>query len=228
MAVANVLSPTTVAVYIPGMAGNYIFQRDGSTNWWIKLRSGGKRIERSLGTSDRREAEVLAAPLIGAHKARLLAARPRLERIWRHRLEPGREHVGEDGARIIATEKDLFYIDRDGAITKTEPNSELTTQAFNKCEPVRSIAFRSRKAAVSFITTDRPSPAKKNANGDDAILETYLTHANVSGYFEREAPKSSDPNCCDAYSSLSLAPACGLPRLLDNVVGDSEHRRWDG
>ena len=24
-------------------------------------------------------------------------------------------------------------------------------------------------------------------NGDDAILETYLKHANISGYFEREA-----------------------------------------
>ena len=57
---------------------DFIFKRDGSDNWWIKLRSGGKRIEKSLGTSDRLHAESLAAPMIGEHKGRLLAARPHL------------------------------------------------------------------------------------------------------------------------------------------------------
>jgi hypothetical protein len=32
---------------------------------------------------------------------------------------------------------------------------------------------------------DRPKAATKN--GDDAIIETYLRHANVTGYYEREA-----------------------------------------
>ena len=79
----------------------YIFQRDDSAMWWIKLRSGGRRIEQSLGTSDRREAEIIALPMIAEHKARLLAARPRIERIWRHRFEPGRLHTGEDGSRDL-------------------------------------------------------------------------------------------------------------------------------
>ena len=43
---------------------DFIFQRPGSDNWWIKLRSGGQRTERSLGTPDRQLADVLAAPLI--------------------------------------------------------------------------------------------------------------------------------------------------------------------
>src|SRR5437588_798244 len=59
--------------------GGYIFQRSGSNNFWIKLRSRAGRVEKSLGTSDRREAEILALPLIAEHKAALLAARPRLE-----------------------------------------------------------------------------------------------------------------------------------------------------
>ena len=32
---------------------------------------------------------------------------------------------------------------------------------------------------------DRPTPPTKN--GDDAILETYLKHRNITGHFEREA-----------------------------------------
>jgi len=56
-----------------------LFRRDDSTNWWVRLRSGNQRIEKSLRTSDRREAEILAAPMIAEHKAALLAARRRLE-----------------------------------------------------------------------------------------------------------------------------------------------------
>ncbi|MGA8616012.1 MAG: hypothetical protein WB760_30865, partial [Xanthobacteraceae bacterium] len=59
---------------------DYLFQRPGSANWYIKLQGPGvHRIEKSLGTSDRRQADILALPMIAEHKARLLAARPRLE-----------------------------------------------------------------------------------------------------------------------------------------------------
>ena len=40
--------------------GSYLFRRDGSTNWWVRLRSGDQRIEKSLRTSDRRGAEILS------------------------------------------------------------------------------------------------------------------------------------------------------------------------
>ncbi len=47
----------------------YLYQRPGSTKWWIPtLRYpadlGLKTFQKSLGTSDKREAEVLALPLI--------------------------------------------------------------------------------------------------------------------------------------------------------------------
>jgi integrase len=170
---------------------DYIFQREGSGNWWIKLRSPEGRTERSLGTSDRRQAEIIALPMIAEHKARLFAARPRIERVWRHKLEPGREHVGEDGGRILATNKDLFYIDHTGAITKTEPNGGLVPQFFVGGVPVRSFTTRSQKAALSIFEAYRAgnprpaAPAKKN--GDDAMLETYLRHKNVHFRIEREA-----------------------------------------
>jgi hypothetical protein len=100
--------------------GSYLFRRDGSANWWVRLRSGNRRIEKSLRTSDRREAEILAVPMVAAHKATLLAARPRLE-MTPYTLDPG-EHIGPNGERVIATTRELIYLDAAGALIKTEPN----------------------------------------------------------------------------------------------------------
>ena len=63
----------------PSRRRDYIFQRPGSSNWYIKLRSPGeKRKEISLGTPDRAQAEILALPMVAEHKKALLANRPRL------------------------------------------------------------------------------------------------------------------------------------------------------
>ena len=101
--------------------GSYFFRRDGSTNWWVRLRSGNQRIEKSLRTSDRRVAETLAAPMVAAHKAALLAARPHLE-MTPYTLDPG-EHIGPTGEHVIATTRELIYLDAAGALIKTEPNA---------------------------------------------------------------------------------------------------------
>ena len=171
--------------------GSYLFRRDGSTNWWVRLRSGNQRIEKSLRTSDRREAETLAAPMVAAHKAALLAARPRLE-MTPYTLDPG-EHIGLNGERVIATTRELIYLDVTGALIKTEPNG-----------PARRLVNMPMGAVIIDEGTTRPlaelrrigpiidfAKLRREAapikNGDDAILETYLKHANISGYFEREA-----------------------------------------
>jgi hypothetical protein len=46
---------------------DYLFLRAGSRNWHIKLQSPDKRVEKSLGTTHRREAEILASPMIAEH-----------------------------------------------------------------------------------------------------------------------------------------------------------------
>jgi hypothetical protein len=46
---------------------DWIFQRPGSANWYIKLRSDGKYIEKSLGTSDREQAIILSLPMVAEH-----------------------------------------------------------------------------------------------------------------------------------------------------------------
>ena len=171
--------------------GSYLFRRDGSTNWWIRLRAGDQRTEKSLRTSDRREAEILAAPMVAAHKAALLAARPRLE-MTPYTLDPG-EHTGLNGERVIATTRELIYLDVTGALIKTEPNG-----------PARRLVNMPMGAVITDEGTTRPlaelrrigpiidlAKLRREAapikNGDDAVLETYLKHANITGYFEREA-----------------------------------------
>ena len=79
--------------------------------WWIKLQAPGKRTEKSLGTSDRRQAEMLALPLISEHKAALLAAKLHLETKWRRQYEPGL-HNGPNGERVAATERELAFMMR--------------------------------------------------------------------------------------------------------------------
>jgi hypothetical protein len=46
---------------------DYLFLRPGPRNWHIRLQTPGKRTEKSLGTSDRVQAELLALPLIAEH-----------------------------------------------------------------------------------------------------------------------------------------------------------------
>src|ERR1700721_156913 len=81
---------------------DYLFLRNGSRNWQIKLQyPSGQRVEKSLGTSDRAQAEILALPYIQDHKMRLLEARPGVQVTWRHRFAPGQEHITPEGGRVV-------------------------------------------------------------------------------------------------------------------------------
>ncbi len=164
---------------------DYLYQRPGSQNWYLRLQTPGNRIEQSLRTSDRREAEILALPEIAKHKAALLAARPRFETIWQHQYERGREHVGPDGGRILATDRELFFIGHNGSITRTEPNGGPAHRLVGGPLTLRSLAEAVIDADFGEGRGERPTVATKN--GDDVVLETYLRQQNVTGHFEREA-----------------------------------------
>ncbi len=167
---------------------DHIFQRPQSQNFYVRLRDeNGRRFVQSLGTNDRREAEVKAGPLITEHKARILAARPRVETVWQHRLEPGREHVGEDGGKIIATEKELIHIGHNGAIIKQEPNGGLAHRLVSR-EPLTAygvVQALLNAEGEEFGPVARPTVATKNS--DDALLETYLKHNGIDGLREKQA-----------------------------------------
>ena len=61
--------------------------------------------------------------MVAAHKTALLAARPRLE-MSPYTLDPG-EYTGPDGERVIATTREVIYLNAAGALIKTEPNNPL-------------------------------------------------------------------------------------------------------
>ncbi len=154
---------------------DYLFQRPGSRNWHIRFQ-GEERTERSLGVSDRRQAEIIALPMIAAHRAKVLARQPRFVSGWWHEYEPGREHALPDGTKIIATNDQLIYIGHNGSIIRTEPNGgPQYTHPTRLKEPSFELFDREREGAP---------PAK---DGDDKLFETYLTHANVGPKYAPEA-----------------------------------------
>ncbi len=165
--------------------GSYLFQRPGSSNWWIRLRSPGGRQEKSLGTADKRQAELLALPLITQHKAALMAVRPRLETVWACRLVPGL-HDNPDGGRIAATKRELSFYDAAGKLLRTEPNGGPEQRLMAGPYARQAQAIRVARSR-SLLEPRRERPAASAKSGDDAIFETYLKHANITGFFEREA-----------------------------------------
>jgi integrase len=183
---------------------DYLFLRPGSKNWHIKLQSPDGRKEFSLGTSDRRLADQLANPLIAEHKAKLLAAKPRIEVQWHHEYAPGREHVTSDGTRIIATDRELLFMDSNGAITGTAPNGG-PTQVLLGLERRMGIPF---PVPIGDADTSRPILLTKNE--DDDLFEAYLKEKGISGYFLREAR-----TVWELFKSL-----CGI-RLKDATRDDA-------
>src|SRR5580704_607346 len=164
---------------------DYIFQRAGSSSWYVKLRSPGeKRKEVSLGTADRAQAEILSLPMIADHKAKLLAARPRLEKTWAPQLAPGLHDAPKlldlgytlpEGGRIFATDRELHYLDASGATVRTAPNGMPALRLVGRGPEAVRLLNNLGKA-------ERPTVLTKDA--DDALLETYITHKGVSGYRE--------------------------------------------
>jgi integrase len=153
---------------------DYLFLRPGSRNWQIKLQHPGGRIEKSLGTPDRAQAEILALPYVQEHKVRLLEARPGIQVQWRHRFTPGQEHIMPGGERIVADDRELIFLNHNGAIVRKEPNGEFA---------VAIPPLREQKAIVR-----REEQRQRSASSpDDALIETYLKHKNITGYYEREA-----------------------------------------
>ena len=73
----------------------------------------------------------------------------------------------------------------DGGILKTEPNGGVAYGLVGGPLSVHSIAKAFLEADFEHDPGQRPKVQAKN--GDDALLETYLKHANITGYFEREA-----------------------------------------
>jgi integrase len=165
---------------------DYLFQRPGSSNWWIKLQSPGKRVEKSLGTRDKKEAEIIALPLIARHKAALLAARPRMETVWRYEYEPSADmQDASNGERVLASETELKFYGPDGKLLRTTPNGGPSFRVVNLQHRL-GIPFVDERM-IGFTEEARARARAKPKTDDDKVLETYIEHRKITGYIEREA-----------------------------------------
>jgi integrase len=181
--------------------GSYIFQRPGSSNWYVQLRSPDGRKVVSLKTADKLQAQIDAAPMIAEHKAKLLAARPRFDAVWKHAMEPGREHAGSDGGKIVATDKELIHIGHNGNVLKIEPNGGRALQLVSNKENVGDSNWR---FAAAFLNADgspkfdqAARPVVKAKTGDDMLFQTYIDSGarkgrGLDGYARKEAQATWD------------------------------------
>ena len=163
---------------------DYLFQRPGSSNWWIKLQSPGKRVEKSLGTRDKKEADIIALPMVAHHKAALLAARPRMETVWRYEYEPSADmQDASNGERVLASATELKFYGPNGKLLRTTPNGG----------PSFRIVNLQHRLGIPFVDermiglTEEAGARTKPKTDDDKVLETYIEHRKITGYIEREA-----------------------------------------
>jgi integrase len=183
---------------------DYLYQRPGSVNWWLRLPGpDGKRVAGSLGTPDRRKAEILALPLIAAHKQTLLTGRLRMGLKMVRRYDPGTYDMpappsaefpeladlpawdafrNNDAARFLATEATLIFLDANGVPTgRQEPN--LIEAAY----PIEHGPVSERTLVRAYREAKTPPIAKREPNADDALIETHIAHVGLRGYPAKEA-----------------------------------------
>lgn len=175
----------------------YLFQRKQGGNWYVRLQPpGGKIVERSLGTTDQRAAEIAAADAIKQHKAFMYQRRQsRVASVmhgpWLHEYAPGL-HTLPDGGHVTANETTLTFTDAAGKITSTRPNGGpmIYLTGANLSAEREFKAFDDAydgKIGQGPIPTERPTFVAVKSSADDAILETYLKHNGITGTPERQA-----------------------------------------
>jgi hypothetical protein len=143
----------------------YLFRRGNI--WHLRLQPPGqKAIERSLGTTDVKLAEITAMPLIREHKQLMYARRqarlPRVTNAWVSVHAPGMH----DG--FFATERELRDIKTGAVIGPNGGPAAILTPA-----PADGPSFEAFDAAQA-----RHSRAVKD--GDDELFEQYLKQSDAS------------------------------------------------
>lgn len=187
--------------------GSYLFRRKGSRNWHLRLQYPTnemkqaafylfgyvppRKVERSLGTSDRAEAEVIAGPDILQHKRIVIAGQAMMDPVrYQGRVnyepihKPGVPTLNEDGSTTIATKDQVIHVTAEGVQTTT-PNTltkvfKLDMNAVNpvQCRAYRELSERIEKSVV------KPAP---RTDVDKEIVENWIAekqpannHANAA------------------------------------------------
>lgn len=177
--------------------GSYLYKRAGSANYWLRLvyppelaaHVGRARVERSLGTSNRKEAEANAAQEIAKHKLALLAVeRQRQGKPQpagaQKRFPPLTERV-LDGLRVVATEDELLFFNKEGGFVRREPNYVLV-------DLTNTIEFALTDTTRAWLTHGTSKRARmffkgKEAEEDEQIFNHWLEYRNITPHIKRDA-----------------------------------------
>jgi hypothetical protein len=128
--------------------------------YWLRLRSPGKSKVFSLRTADKLAAEMMAAPLIADHKAALLAAKPRIEFVWRQAYTSGL-HDTPDG-KVFATDRELHYLD--AAARADGTHTSQSVHATPPAATARTTRAAGDQRAKVYIKSDAPVAASAQAS----------------------------------------------------------------
>ena len=85
---------------------------------------------------------------------------------------------------------ELSYYDAAGKLLRTEPNGGPTLQLVGDPLTAGHAESFSQRRPKRLGDDFNPAPRRNKPptkGGDDALLETYLAHNNITGYYEREA-----------------------------------------
>lgn len=190
--------------------GSYLYQRKGSRNWHLRLQYPSwamrqaahylfgymppKKVERSLGTPDRAEAELLAGPEILQHRRVVIAFQAMSDPVkYQGRIsyepahQPGLPVQNEDGSVTIATKDQVIHIAADGRQTIT-PNtlSRVYRLDMTKVEPVQRRALRELEERLEEPAIKAKVQTKPNTDINKEIVENWIkrrapakTHVNA-------------------------------------------------
>lgn len=151
-----------------------------------------RKIERSLGTTDRALAEIAAAEEIKAHKVFLhlvrMKSRGGMSAVERYQFAPGRMHDTPDG-RVLATTESLTFLDAAGEIIRIEPNTVRrgVELSFTHAEAADIDALAGRPPMPRVVKPSPPPAEKKPADKERAILEEYLALEPRGRDYEKES-----------------------------------------
>ncbi|EHP92855.1 DUF6538 domain-containing protein [Methylorubrum extorquens] len=168
--------------------GDYLFKRQGSQNWYVRIQYpswlaaslGRKKLEVSLGTPDRDEAEIKAAEHITDHK-RILFMRRVLKRTHhlaapgQKRFEPGKIHHLPEGGIVVASEDKIDFFDENNTFIRTEANTNTVNV------PLMPTPQEMREIKPYLL---------KKRNPDDGIIEHWIEHRHINDHLAREARKA--------------------------------------
>jgi len=166
-----------------GRPGDYLFKRKGSQNWWIRFQYTGKfrtlrgvsKVEFSLGTSNREEAEIKALDHISEHKRLMFTIKGFVNSEVTSKYleyEPNRLHPTPDGGSIYAHEKTISVFNSSGVLVREEPNR-------------RMVAVRFRLPQSDYRDVE-PFLAKKE-HPDSNVIEDWISQRGLNKHLANEA-----------------------------------------